>query len=183
MGPDHVLPDRLGLGLGPGSDPTVDVEAGVPPRENAFRPLRAEQPLADKQPEYLMGEDLGQPRVVQTRQSMEDPRRVHSPFGHQEMHVRVEVDTVAEGLDGDDDPGNERLSCQRLKVDREGLDRRPAEVPQEPTPVLEEDPQRLGDRQHHLAMRDIEKQRLPHPLTPLLPTLGVAGGTESPRFA
>jgi hypothetical protein len=40
-GPDHVLPDPLGLGLRPGPDPAVDVEAGVTPGENALRPLRA----------------------------------------------------------------------------------------------------------------------------------------------
>jgi len=39
-------------------------------------------------------------------------------------------------------------------------------------------PQRLGDRQHHLAMRDFEKQGLPHPLAPLFPALGVAGGAK-----
>ncbi len=98
------------------------VEAGVPPGKNALRPLRAEQPLADKQPEHLTGEDLGQPRVVQMRQPMEDSRLIHAPLGNQEMQVRVEVDPVAEGRDGDDDAGNERLARQRLKVDREGLD-------------------------------------------------------------
>jgi hypothetical protein len=182
-GPDHVLANPLGFRLGPGPDPAVDVEARVPPGENALRPLRAEQPLADKQPEHLMGEDLGQPRVVQIRQPTEGPRPAHSPLGHQQMQVRVEVDPVAEGLDGDDDAGDERLARQRLKIDREGLDRRPAELPQEPAPVLEEDPQRLGDRQHHLAVRHVEKQGLPHPCAPLLPALGVAGGAESAGLA
>jgi len=45
------------------------------------------------------------------------------------MQVRVEVDPVAEGLDGDDDAGNERLARQHLKIDREGLHRRLAELP------------------------------------------------------
>ena len=34
-------------------NPAVDVEADVPPGENALRPLRAEQPFADKKPEHL----------------------------------------------------------------------------------------------------------------------------------
>jgi len=38
--------------------------------------------------------------------------------------MRMKVDPVAEGLDDDDYPRNERLSCQRLKVDGEGLDSR-----------------------------------------------------------
>ncbi|HCS49199.1 MAG TPA: hypothetical protein DIW61_13475 [Candidatus Aminicenantes bacterium] len=59
---------------------------------------------------------------------MEDPDPVHSLLGHKKMHVPVEVDP-AEGLDGDDDAGNERLARQRLNIDREGLRRRPAELP------------------------------------------------------
>jgi len=45
------------------------------------------------------------------------------------MQVRVEVDPVAERLDGDDDAGNEQLVRQRLKIDREGLLRRQAGLP------------------------------------------------------
>ena len=135
----------------------MDVEAGVTPGEDALRPLRAEHPLADKKPEHLTGEDLGQPRVVQMRQPMENSRLVHSPFGHKKMQVRVEVDPVAEGLDGDDDAGNERLARQRLKVDHEGLDRRPAEFPQETAPVLEEDPQRLGNSWNELIMKTMSR--------------------------
>jgi hypothetical protein len=41
------------------------------------------------------------------------------------MQMRVEVDPVAEGLDGDVDAGKERLARQRLNIDREGLDRPP----------------------------------------------------------
>jgi hypothetical protein len=143
----------------------------------------AEEPLADQKRQDLPAEDLGQPRVVQTRQPVESSYPVHSSLGDQKMQVRVEVDPVAEGLDGDDDAGNERLARQRLKIDREGLDRRPAKLPQEPAPVLEEDPQRLGDRQHHLAVRHAKKQGLPHPLAPLLPALGVAGGAEAAGLA
>lgn len=88
--------------LGPGPDPAVDVEAGVSPRENASRPLRAGQPRAGKQPEHLMGEDLGRPRVVQMWQPRKDSPWPAPPLRHQQMQVRAEVDPVAEGLDGDD---------------------------------------------------------------------------------
>ncbi len=60
--------------------------------------------------------------IEEMRQPMEDSRLIHAPLGNQEMQVRGGVDPVAEGLDGDDDAGNERLARQRLKVDREGLD-------------------------------------------------------------
>ena len=94
-GPDHVLADPLGLGLRPGPDLAVDVEAGVPPGENAFLPLRAEQPLADKKPEHLPAGDLGQPRVVQTRKPVEDPRSVDTALGQQEMQLWVVSPSLA----------------------------------------------------------------------------------------
>lgn len=62
---------------------------------------------ADKKRQDLPAEDLCQPRVVQPRKPVEDPRPVHSPFGHQEMQVRVKVDPVPEGLDGDNDSRDE----------------------------------------------------------------------------
>ena len=43
-----------------------------------------------------------------------------------------------------------------------------AKIPQEPALVLEEDPQHLGDGKDDLAMGDIQKECLPHPLAPFL---------------
>jgi len=70
----------------------VDVEAGVRPGENALSPFRAQQLLADKHRQDLAGEDLGQPRVVDPRDLMEDARFVHATLGHQEMEVDVQID-------------------------------------------------------------------------------------------
>jgi len=67
----------------------VDIEAGVPPGENALGPFRAQQLLADKHRQHLAGEDSGQPRVVDPRDLMEDARLVHAALGHQEMEVGV----------------------------------------------------------------------------------------------
>ena len=53
---------------------------------------------------------------------MEDPRPVHAALGQQEMQMRVEVDPIPEGLDGDNDAGDELFARQGLKIDREGLD-------------------------------------------------------------
>ena len=106
----------------PGAPATVDVEAGVRPRENALGPLRAQEPFTDKKRQDLPAEDLGQPRVVQTRKPVEDPRPVHAALGQQEMQVRVEVDPIPEGLDSNNDAGDELFSHQGLKIDREGLD-------------------------------------------------------------
>ena len=99
--PDHVLPDPLGLGLGPGPHPAMDIESRVPPGKDPLGPLRAQELLTDQKPQDFPGENLGQPHVIQSRDPMENPSPVHSPFGHQEMQVGMKVDPVPEGLDGD----------------------------------------------------------------------------------
>jgi len=53
---------------------------------------------------------------------VEDPRLVDTALGQQEMQVRVEVDPIPEGLDSNNDAGDELFSRQGLKIDREGLD-------------------------------------------------------------
>ena len=68
----------------------MDIEPRVPPGENPFRPFRAQKLLADKIGQDLAGEELGQPRVVDPGDLMEDARLVHSALGHQEMEVRGE---------------------------------------------------------------------------------------------
>jgi hypothetical protein len=74
----------------------VDIEAGVPQGENALGPFRAQQLLADKHRQDLPGEDLGQPRVVDPRDLMEDTRFIRAALGHQEMEVRVVANPEAE---------------------------------------------------------------------------------------
>jgi len=73
--PEHVLAHPLGLRLRLGPDPAMDIEARVRPGENALGPLGAQKLLADQEPEDLPAEDLRQPRVVDPRDRMEDPRR------------------------------------------------------------------------------------------------------------
>jgi hypothetical protein len=75
------------LRLGPHQ--AVDIEAGVPPGKDSRRPLRAKELLSDKKSHDLVSEDLGQPRVVEGAEAMEDTRLVHSALGHQNLEVRV----------------------------------------------------------------------------------------------
>jgi hypothetical protein len=76
-----------------------------------------------------------------------------------------------------------RGNRQGLEVDRKGLDGAAADLPEEFSPELEEDPQRLGDREDDLAVRNIQEQCLPHPLTPLLQPLGVTRWAKTPGLA
>jgi hypothetical protein len=50
--------------------------------------------------------------------------------------------------------------------------------PQELTLELEEHPEHLRDREDHLTIRDIQEERLSHPLTPFLQPFGMVGMTE-----
>ena len=54
---------------------------------------------------------------------------------------------------------------------------------EKPALVLEEDPQPLGDGEDDLAMGNIQKERLPHPLAPFLKPFGMARRAESPGAA
>jgi hypothetical protein len=159
----------------------VDVEAGVRPGENALGPFRAQQRLADKHRQDLAAEDLGQPRVVDPRDLMEDARFVHATLGHQEMEVQI--DPVPEGLDGGNDSRRQRAPGHNLEVSGQGPEGAAAEIAEEPTIELEEDPQPLGDGEDDLAMRHVQEKRLPHPLAPLLDPLGMTRRAESPGAA
>ena len=99
------------------------------------------------------------------------------------MQMRVEIDPVAEGLDDGDNPGLERPPRHGPQINENRPDRTAAEIPQKPALELEEDPQHLGDREDHLAVRDAQEERLPHPHAPLLQPLGMARGTKAPRLA
>jgi len=93
--------------------------------------------------------------------------------------MRMEIDLLAKRLDDGYNTRDEFCAGCGLEVFEERLDCRPAELAEEPTLVLEEDTQHLGDGEHHLAVGDIQEKYLPHPLAPLLKTLRMARRTES----
>lgn len=56
----------------------VGVESGVPKGVDPLRPFGAQKILEDKIGQDLAGEELGEPRVVEPWDLMEDARLVHS---------------------------------------------------------------------------------------------------------
>ena len=97
----------------------------------------------------------------------------------QEMGMGVKVDFLSEGLDGGHHARAKLCAGCGLEVFDEGQDGCPAELPQEPALVLEEDPQHLGDGEDHLAVGNIQKKFFPHPLGPLFDPLGMARWAKS----
>jgi len=95
----------------------------------------------------------------------------------------VKIDAVSERLDDGDNTGLECFPRRGLKIEKKRPDRAAAKIAQEPAFELEEEAQHLGDRKDHLAVRHVQKERLPHPLAPFLKTLGMTGGTKPPGLA
>ena len=117
-----------------GPDQAVDVEAGVRPRKQPLCPIRAEKLPADEKVQHLAGEDLGETRVVDPRDLMEDARLVQAALGHQKMEVHMKIDPVPKGLDGGDDPGRKRAPGHNLEVTAQGPEGAAAEIAEE-TPL------------------------------------------------
>ncbi len=66
--------------------------------------------------------------------------------------------SVSERLDDGDNPGFEGRPRHSLKIEEKRPDGTAAKIAQEPALELEEEPQHLGNREDHLAVRDIEKE-------------------------
>jgi hypothetical protein len=98
------------------------------------------------------------------------------------MQMGVEIDAVPEGLDDGDNAGLERRPGRSLQIEEKRPLSTAAKIPQELALELKEEAQHLGNDEDHLTMRDVEKERLPHPLASLLQPLGVARGTEAARL-
>jgi hypothetical protein len=99
------------------------------------------------------------------------------------MEVGVKIDPVPEGPDGGNDPRRKHAPGHNLEVSGQGPEGAAAEIGEEPALVLEEDPQHLGDGEDDLTVWHVQEKRLPHPLAPLLQTLGMTRGAESPGAA
>ena len=95
----------------------------------------------------------------------------------------MEIDAVSEGLDDGDNPRLKGRPRHSLKIEEKRLLGTATEVPQERALELEGHPEHFRDDKDHLTMRNIEKERLPHPLTPLFKPLGVAGRAKPSGLA
>ena len=94
----------------------------------------------------------------------------------------MEIDAVSERLDDGDNSRLKSRPRRGLKIEEKRPDGTAAELTQEPALEFEEHPQHLGNREDHLAVRNVQEERLPHPLPPFLQPLGMTGRTEGPRL-
>jgi hypothetical protein len=96
---DHVFADSLCLDLGLRPDLAVDVETCVALVEDLLDQEKADEFFPQKQGENLMGEDFLDHLVMVARDTVESAIWRCASFGHQDMDIGMEVDTVAESLD------------------------------------------------------------------------------------
>jgi hypothetical protein len=114
---------------------------------------------------------------------MKCPLKVLASLGHQEMDMGMEIYLLSERLDDGQHSGAKLSAGCDLEVADEGPDGRPAELPQKPALVLEEDSEHLRDGEDDLTVGDIKKKPFPYPLPPFLKPLRMTRWAESPGAA
>ncbi len=91
--PDHVFADSLCVPLGCSPDLAVDVETGMAPAENLLDQGEADELFPKQQGEDLMGEELSNKVIMETRDTMEDTLWSCASFSYKDMNVGVEIDS------------------------------------------------------------------------------------------
>ena len=87
----------------PDTDCIVEAESRVAPAEKLADHHLVNPPLAEEQAKNALAEEVLQGIQINLRERDEPARRCERAVGHQGVQVRMEVDEVAIGLDGDDD--------------------------------------------------------------------------------
>jgi hypothetical protein len=181
--PDHVFADSLCLSFRCSPDLAVDVETCVAPAEDLLHQGKPDELFPKQQGEDLMSEDFLNDLVMKTANAMESTIRRCASFCNQDMDMRMEVDSVTEGLDHSHYPWHKLKACGCVQKFHKRTYRTEAEIIEEFSLVPEEKTQHLRDGEDNLPVRDIQEKFLPHPLTPLLSSLSMTGGTESACLA
>jgi hypothetical protein len=165
------------------SDLAVHVESWVAPGEDFLDKGKADELFPKQQGEDLMGEDFAEALIMEAGDMVEGAIWGCAPLGCQDMDVGMEIDAISKSLDHRHHSWHELMACDGVKIFQEGMDCCQRQWRKEGSLVPEEQPKHLRYGKDNLAVRDIEKKLLPHPLAPLLTALGMAGRTETTGFA
>jgi hypothetical protein len=85
----------------------VGVESLVPDSDLAFPFIEGEAFQGQKRPDHVFSDPLGQSRIVEAWDLVEEAGLVRSSLGHQEMEMGVKIYPVPVGLNGRDDSGHQ----------------------------------------------------------------------------
>jgi hypothetical protein len=84
----------------------MDIEAGLPPRQDQLDYFLSDFPFSQEHLEDRVLEDIFQMPRVPCRGYLEPPVSIENSIGAKHMAVGVEVQGIAEGLDGNDGAGD-----------------------------------------------------------------------------
>ena len=132
------------------------------PAEHAAAQLLGERLLAHEEPQHRAPEGFGKKPLGHRRQRHQPPIGQERPVGGKDVHVRVEVRQIPEGLHEQDQPGPGARCRLGIRSDEHaGGD--PAKLTQ-PRPMPAEDgAQEPRDGEHALAMRCRREHLRLHP--------------------
>ena len=117
-------------------------------------------------------------------QDVEQARAHEQPVGDQGVQVGVEVEVLAEGVDGHDDAGQALGQVERgAQIFEQALVGEAAQVLEQVAVEAEVRAQHLGDAEGEMAVRDGEQDRLGQQRAEELDLLLVAGGAEPAPLA
>jgi len=152
----HVLGEAVdGVAVaGFDADGAVDVEAGVPPGADLLDERVVDEVLVEQEPKDLVLPEAEERLVGRFGQVDELAVGREGAVGDQGVQVRVEVDELAEGLDGQHAAGANVGSEDGGVGLGDGLPGEGGQAIEQVAMESEEDPEPLGDRPDELAVRD-----------------------------
>lgn len=162
---DHVTGETLtAIGIGGFSaDAVVHGKTRVSPLAHALGEIGIEYAFCAQETQHLVAQRLPEHVFRQGRQQPKCARGQKHAIGNQGVNMRVERHEIAESLHVQDEGG----LATRLHGPEAGLQEsgdQPAELAKIAATVAEERPQQLRQREHVLAMRHGDEQRLLEPL-------------------
>ncbi len=161
----------------------MDIETCVAPAEDLLDQGKADELFPEQQREDLMGEDFLDDLVMETRDTVKSTIRGCASFGNQDMDMGMEVDAVTESLDHGHHSRHKLKTCGCVQEFHKCSHRRETERIEELSLEAEKKTQHLGDSEDDLTVGNIQEKLFPHPLSPLLTTLGMTRWTESASLA
>jgi len=134
----------------------VDGEAAVPPGAHVLDEGGLNAAGVQQQLEDLVLPEATERFIVDGRQGNEAAIGCEGAVGHQAVKMRMEVNELAEGLNGDDGAGDHIVAAEGGAVNfKHGLPGEDRQALEQRAVIAEEDAQALGHGKDELAMRDV----------------------------
>ncbi len=181
---DHVPPEAHCALPVLHSHRAVCREAAVAPGQKVVDDRLADQLLGEQHSEHFRAKEPFNMLGVKPGERPEGAVRRETAIRHEHVEVWVEVEKLSRGLQ---EAGRARSHIGAVKVavevELQGSPGTAGQPSQELAVVAEEDSKPLGNREDHLAVRDILEQFLLGPVRPQKLALLVAAWAQAPELA